>query len=173
MAPIWYMWLASFLVGPQRFWLVLPREEGNDHDKKRIAASCSPPPPPPTPSSPSQSPTMAMAAIASQQHLVSCCRIQTWPPAKHLKFRRSFLVSCSSSLSSDSLPSETNVDSAEACVNLGLSLFSKGRVIKNSTHWKDIYIYIYVYSKLCIFVKHVLEFDIICWYQKSVSRFIL
>lgn len=161
MASIWYLWLASFLVGPQRFWLVLPREEDNDDDKKRIAASCSPPSPPPTSSSPSPSPTMAMAAIASQQHLVSCCRIQTWPLAKHMKLRRSYVVSCSSSLSSDSPPSETKVDSAGACVNLGLSLFSKGRVIKHSTQWNDIFLF---FGKVCIFVKHVLEFVIIYRY---------
>ncbi|XP_058076189.1 protein LOW PSII ACCUMULATION 1, chloroplastic [Magnolia sinica] len=70
----------------------------------------------------------ALAAFQPRQFLCSHHHPRTWIPAKtHLKSqnpRRIFFISSSSSTPS----SETNTETAESCVNLGLSLFSKGRV---------------------------------------------
>ncbi|XP_010269498.1 PREDICTED: protein LOW PSII ACCUMULATION 1, chloroplastic isoform X1 [Nelumbo nucifera] len=78
---------------------------------------------------------MAVAALALQQHLLYLSKPTTWLPNRtHLKSQRIgrvSLVSCSSSSSSSSSPSsspEATTETAESCVNLGLSLFSKGRV---------------------------------------------
>nr|DAD33329.1 TPA_asm: hypothetical protein HUJ06_012180 [Nelumbo nucifera] len=77
---------------------------------------------------------MAVAALALQQHLLYLSKPTTWLPNRtHLKSQRIgrvSLVSCSSSSSSSSSPSsspEATTETAESCVNLGLSLFSKGR----------------------------------------------
>ncbi|OVA04306.1 Tetratricopeptide repeat-containing domain [Macleaya cordata] len=73
---------------------------------------------------------MAMAALAVQQHLLYFSKPRTWLPHKNnlkpSKIGRVSLIYCSSSSPSSS--SETKTETAESCVNLGLSLFSKGRV---------------------------------------------
>ncbi|CAL9065815.1 protein LOW PSII ACCUMULATION 1, chloroplastic [Musa acuminata AAA Group] len=79
---------------------------------------------------------MAMASLALQQHLLCCPKSNTWSaPKTPLRSRRARLLpvaSSSSSSSSSSPPSppspETATQTAESCVNLGLSFFSKGRV---------------------------------------------
>ncbi|KAF8387835.1 hypothetical protein HHK36_026496 [Tetracentron sinense] len=72
---------------------------------------------------------MAVAALALQQQLVFFSKPKPWLPNRtHLKSQKTAylsLIHCSSS--SPSSP-ETKTETAEACVNLGLSLFSKGRV---------------------------------------------
>ncbi|XP_057964987.1 protein LOW PSII ACCUMULATION 1, chloroplastic [Malania oleifera] len=78
---------------------------------------------------------MAVAALALQQHLLcfsnSGTKAETWLLPRRstlLKYRKKghlSLISCNSSTS----PSpEADTETAESCVNLGLSLFSKGRV---------------------------------------------
>ncbi|RWR73861.1 Tetratricopeptide repeat-containing domain-containing protein [Cinnamomum micranthum f. kanehirae] len=73
---------------------------------------------------------MAGAAVALQQHLLCFQKQRRWLPntthfTKSLKTRRIRLTSASSSSSQSS---ETDTQTPESCVNLGLSLFSKGRV---------------------------------------------
>ncbi|KAI3961223.1 hypothetical protein MKX01_035809 [Papaver californicum] len=68
---------------------------------------------------------MAMAALALQQHLFKYSKRNSWIPQrsylKPTKISKVSLISCSSS-------ETTTTNTAEYCVNLGLSLFSKGRV---------------------------------------------
>ncbi|KAH9730356.1 protein LOW PSII ACCUMULATION 1 [Citrus sinensis] len=87
---------------------------------------------------------MAVAALVSQQPLCFSNSIATgrtrhkpWLPTKTIILnpqKKAHLcpISCSSSSSSSSSSTsqspETNAETAESCVNLGLSLFSKGRV---------------------------------------------
>ncbi|KAG6647840.1 protein LOW PSII ACCUMULATION 1, chloroplastic [Carya illinoinensis] len=81
---------------------------------------------------------MALAALAPHHQLFSLSNSKTGT-RPWLSFKTSFLhsrkkthfsfISCySSSSSSTSDSPETNVQTAESCVNLGLQLFSKGRV---------------------------------------------
>ncbi|KAH9786343.1 protein LOW PSII ACCUMULATION 1 [Citrus sinensis] len=82
---------------------------------------------------------MAVAALVSQQPLCFSNSIATgrtrhkpWLPTKTIILnpqKKAHLcpISCSSSSSTSQSP-ETNAETAESCVNLGLSLFSKGRV---------------------------------------------
>ncbi|KAF9622021.1 hypothetical protein IFM89_029305, partial [Coptis chinensis] len=70
---------------------------------------------------------MAVSTLALLQHhlfLKPTTRFSYIPNLKSQKISHVSLIHCSSSSSS----SETEVVSAESCVNLGLSLFSKGRV---------------------------------------------
>nr|KJB41935.1 hypothetical protein B456_007G129100 [Gossypium raimondii] len=80
---------------------------------------------------------MAVAALALNQQLLCFsypkirAKSRPWFPQKTTllnsqKKPHIFIVSCSSSPTSQS--PEANVQTAESCVNLGLSLFSKGRV---------------------------------------------
>lgn len=83
---------------------------------------------------------MAVAALVSLQPLCFSNSIATgrtrhkpWLPTKTIILnpqKKAHLcpISCSSSSSSTSQSPETNAETAESCVNLGLSLFSKGRV---------------------------------------------
>ncbi|XP_043720190.1 protein LOW PSII ACCUMULATION 1, chloroplastic [Telopea speciosissima] len=73
---------------------------------------------------------MAVAAIASKQHLLYFSKPTTWLPNKtHLKSVKGGRVSfISCSLPPSSSPEAKTGTTAESCVNLGLSLFSKGRV---------------------------------------------
>ncbi|KAL9435702.1 hypothetical protein AB3S75_021884 [Citrus x aurantiifolia] len=83
---------------------------------------------------------MAVAALVSQQPLcfsnsiaIGRTRHKPWLPTKTIILnpqKKAHLcpISCSSSSSSTSQSPETNAETAESCVNLGLSLFSKGRV---------------------------------------------
>ncbi|WRX09670.1 Tetratricopeptide repeat 2 - like 2 [Theobroma cacao] len=79
---------------------------------------------------------MAVSALALNQQLLCFSNSRTraisrpWFPKKETLVNSHkahiFIVSCSSSSTSQS--PEANTQSAESCVNLGLSLFSKGRV---------------------------------------------
>lgn len=79
---------------------------------------------------------MAVAALALSLQLLCFSKPKTrakstsWFPQKanllNSQKARVFIVSCSSSPTSQS--SEANTRTAESCVNLGLSLFSKGRI---------------------------------------------
>ncbi|KAK9281680.1 hypothetical protein L1049_004584 [Liquidambar formosana] len=82
---------------------------------------------------------MAVAALTLHHHLLcfSNSRTRTWLPKRRTLFesqKRAPLspISCSSSTSPSPSPSpsspEAETQTAESCVNLGLSLFSKGRV---------------------------------------------
>ncbi|KAJ9171842.1 hypothetical protein P3X46_015151 [Hevea brasiliensis] len=77
---------------------------------------------------------MAAAAVALNHHLlcVSNSRTSSWLLQKTslLSTRKKACLSltCCSSSSSTSQSAESNARTAESCVNLGLSLFSKGRV---------------------------------------------
>ncbi|WOL15833.1 protein LOW PSII ACCUMULATION 1, chloroplastic [Canna indica] len=75
---------------------------------------------------------MVMASLALQQHLLCCTKPNTWSAPKfYLRYRKHLFLPLASSSSSPSPPSsspETATQTAESCVNLGLSLFSKGRV---------------------------------------------
>lgn len=83
---------------------------------------------------------MAVAALVSQQPLCFPNSIATgrtrhkpWLPTKTIILnpqKKAHLcpISCSSSSSSTSQSPETNAETAESCINLGLSLFSRGRV---------------------------------------------
>lgn len=66
-----------------------------------------------------------MAALALQQHLFKLSKRNSWVPQRNclkpIKISKVSLISCSSS-------ETTTTNTAESCVNLGLSLFSKGRV---------------------------------------------
>ncbi|KAI4301387.1 hypothetical protein L6164_034670 [Bauhinia variegata] len=82
---------------------------------------------------------MAVVAVALHQHLLAFSqynkktRIAPSLPynsillrsQRHIQFS---LISCSSSSSSSSQTPEASTETAESCVNLGLELFSKGRV---------------------------------------------
>lgn len=72
------------------------------------------------------------AALAVNHHLLCFSKPSTvaWLPAKLKPQKRAYLsvTSCSSSSSSSSSSPKADVQTAEACINLGLSLFSKGRV---------------------------------------------
>lgn len=79
---------------------------------------------------------MAVAAVALNSHLLCFSKSRT--PSSWLLHKTSLLSTrkkphlsltfCSSSSSSTSQSPEANTQTAESCVNLGLSLFSKGRV---------------------------------------------
>ncbi|KAG8663494.1 hypothetical protein MANES_01G216900v8 [Manihot esculenta] len=79
---------------------------------------------------------MALAAVALNSHLLCFSKSRT--PSSWLLHKTSLLSTrkkphlsltfCSSSSSSTSQSPEANTQTAESCVNLGLSLFSKGRV---------------------------------------------
>ncbi|ONH93872.1 hypothetical protein PRUPE_8G257900 [Prunus persica] len=82
---------------------------------------------------------MAVAALALHQQWLSfsnpITRIRPWLPGRtttltHLQIHKNLagisLISCSSSSTSQS--TDANAETAESCVNLGLQLFSKGRV---------------------------------------------
>ncbi|XP_008800839.1 protein LOW PSII ACCUMULATION 1, chloroplastic isoform X1 [Phoenix dactylifera] len=72
---------------------------------------------------------MAMAAIGLHQQLLCCPgsrALSSYRPC--LRSQKSRLVLVASSSSPPSPSSETSAQTAESCVNLGLSLFSKGRV---------------------------------------------
>ncbi|XP_042476606.1 protein LOW PSII ACCUMULATION 1, chloroplastic [Macadamia integrifolia] len=73
---------------------------------------------------------MAVAAIASKQLLLYLSKPTTWLPNRtHLKSLNGGRVSfISCSLPPSSSPEAKTGITAESCVNLGLSLFSKGRV---------------------------------------------
>ncbi|XP_062143338.1 protein LOW PSII ACCUMULATION 1, chloroplastic isoform X1 [Alnus glutinosa] len=80
---------------------------------------------------------MAVAAFAPHRQLFSLTNSKTrtrpWLSYKtnllHSRKKTRFcFISCSSSSSSTSQSSEANIETAESCVNLGLQLFSKGRV---------------------------------------------
>ncbi|PIA44446.1 hypothetical protein AQUCO_01700206v1 [Aquilegia coerulea] len=75
---------------------------------------------------------MAVGTLAVLQHhffYLSKSRTQTWfHNTTHLKSQKLFRVPLIYSSSSSSSSSETKIETAESCVNLGLSLFSKGRV---------------------------------------------
>ncbi|KAJ4955782.1 hypothetical protein NE237_012565 [Protea cynaroides] len=73
---------------------------------------------------------MAVAAIPLKQHLLYLSKPKSWLPnrthLKSVKVGRISFVSCSSPPSSS--PEAKTETTAESCVNLGLALFSKGRV---------------------------------------------
>ncbi|KAL6271812.1 hypothetical protein ACE6H2_028723 [Prunus campanulata] len=82
---------------------------------------------------------MAVAALALHQQWLSfsnpTTRTRPWLPSRtttvtHLQIHKNLagisLISCSSSSTSQS--TDANTETAESCVNLGLQLFSKGRV---------------------------------------------
>ncbi|RVW54631.1 hypothetical protein CK203_071435 [Vitis vinifera] len=76
---------------------------------------------------------MALAAALAVNHHLLCFsnpRTVTWVPTKLKSQKRAYLsfTSCTSSSSSSSSTSpEADLQTAESRVNLGLSLFSKGR----------------------------------------------
>lgn len=78
---------------------------------------------------------MAVAALSIHHHFLYYHKLRTWNPSSQrslfdshkYKRRHLFLVSAASS-SPSSPSSETDTATPESCVNLGLSLFSKGRV---------------------------------------------
>ncbi|KAL6208441.1 hypothetical protein ACLB2K_019390 [Fragaria x ananassa] len=81
---------------------------------------------------------MAAQALLHQQWLcfssnpISTTTTRPWLPARTTTLTffqiHKKLISCSSSSSSTSQSPEANTETAESCVNLGLQLFSKGRV---------------------------------------------
>ena len=79
---------------------------------------------------------MALAAALAVNHHLLCFsnpRTVTWVPTKLKPQKRAYLsfTSCTSSSSSSSSTSpEADLQTAESRVNLGLSLFSKGRVFQ-------------------------------------------
>ncbi|KAA3475069.1 protein LOW PSII ACCUMULATION 1, chloroplastic [Gossypium australe] len=107
---------------------------------------------------------MAVAALALNQQLLCFsypkirAKSRPWFPQKTTllnsqKKPHIFIVSCSSSPTSQS--PEANVQTAESCVNLGLSLFSKGRVRI------DLFLaFCYSYSSLTHIIVHNLKSEI-------------
>ncbi|MQL82652.1 hypothetical protein Taro_015136 [Colocasia esculenta] len=83
-------------------------------------------------------PTAAVAGL--QQNLLCCPRARVGfarRPRLNAPLRRLVVAaSSSSSPSSPSPPSEAQPETAESCVNLGLSLFSKGRVKEALTQFE-------------------------------------
>ncbi|XP_029122747.1 protein LOW PSII ACCUMULATION 1, chloroplastic isoform X3 [Elaeis guineensis] len=83
---------------------------------------------------------MALAAAGLHQQLLCCPRSRAFSSQRtRLRFQKSrlVLVASSSSSSPPSPSSETSTQTAESCVNLGLSLFSKGRVKDALTQFEN------------------------------------
>lgn len=111
--------------------------------------------------------SMAVAALALNQQFLcfttSKTRTLPWLPIRtystitHFKIQKNksrlLFISCSSSSSTSQSP-EAKTETAESCVNLGLQLFSKGRVFFK--------IFFQFLGSILVFCFVVLWFEIFC-----------
>ena len=110
---------------------------------------------------------MALAAALAVNHHLLCFsnpRTVTWVPTKLKPQKRAYLsFTCCTSSSSSTSP-EADLQTAESRVNLGLSLFSRGRVFQSFLFYYYYFSFFFFFFFFFEFLLYSCAFRIwVCW----------